>query len=269
MLARAQCSTARMDLLVSCMGKRRSDADTRRFFDEFEMVRVSRFRALGVIDPAKRHALIPMGGKDRLIATSHVWFPNGGGWSYFLCPKCARRKRNLYLVEDAPRCSRCCEALNIQHRCAYGFGRAARLEASDKRLDQLIAKLESTQRLMLKPHPKSWTGKRQIIYNSRRLTARMQRRKVALRLNQLASQQAKDTGGLKITKAYKPRTEALIAIPDLSQIWRARTSEALQQALDKAQIHILNALESDDPQTRLNAAKLMMRTKQARQRGLR
>ena len=250
------------------MGKRRSDADTRRFFDEFEMVRVSRFRALGVIDPAKRHALIPMGGKDRLIATSHVWFPNGGGWSNFLCPKCARRSRNLWLIEDRPLCIRCCEALNIRNRRSYAFGRAARLEASDKSLDQLIAKLESTERLKLKPHPSSWGGRAQIVYNSRRLTERMQRRRISLRLKQLADQQATSRAASDdVLTTMRPAANAR-QLMDLTPIWRARSSEALQQALDNAQIIILKALESDDPQQRLNAAKLMMRTKQARQRGL-
>ena len=70
------------------MPKRRSDATGRRFFDEFESVRVSRFRATGVIDPAKRQALIPFPGGERqkLIGTAHVRFPNGGGFSYFVCP---------------------------------------------------------------------------------------------------------------------------------------------------------------------------------------
>ena len=55
---------------------------------------------------------------------------------------------------------------------------------------------------------------------------------------------------------------------DLTPIWRANSTETLQQALDNAQVIILAALDSDDPQRRLNAAKLLMRTKQARDRGL-
>jgi hypothetical protein len=37
-------------------------------------------------------------------------------------------------------------------------------------------------------------------------------------------------------------------------------------ALDKAQATILEALQSNDPQTRLNAASLMLRSRQARTR---
>jgi hypothetical protein len=55
------------------MPKRRSDAYGRRFFDEFESVRVSRLRATGVIDPAKRHAVIPFPkGTMKLIYTAHT-----------------------------------------------------------------------------------------------------------------------------------------------------------------------------------------------------
>ena len=70
------------------MGKRRADADNRRFFDEFEKVRVSRFRAMGVIDPAKRTALIPFpNGKTKLIGTGHTRLKYGGGYSYLRLPE--------------------------------------------------------------------------------------------------------------------------------------------------------------------------------------
>ena len=93
----------------------------------------------------------------------------------------------------------------------------------------------------------------------------MQRVMISLRINQLATYYAKGKGGP--IKRCKPN-EAAKQLIDLRPIWRANTKETLQQALDKAQITILSALESHDPQQRLNAAKLMLRTKQARQRGL-
>jgi hypothetical protein len=67
--------------------------------------------------------------------------------------------------------------------------------------------------------------------------------------------------------AYKPRAAAIEAIPNLKSLWRARTTEQLQQALDDAQNAILEALESEDCRTRLKAAKLMLRTRAARERG--
>ena len=251
------------------MPKRSSDADNRRFFDEFEFVKVSRFRAMGVIDPAKHEALIPFpNGKVKLIGTGHVRLKYGGGWSFFVCPKCARLAGTLYLIDDAPLCIRCCAKLNIKHASRYGFGRHERRRAADKGLDQLIAKLETREPLRLKGPFSSWQGKAKLVYNSRKLTERMRRRMISLRLNQLAHQHTKDNDvHLKLVRAYKPRSDALAAIPELQQVWKARTHETLQQALDKAQIAILKALESDKPNVRLIAARLMLRTKQARERG--
>lgn len=249
------------------MGKRRADADNRRFFDEFEKVRVSRFRASGVIDPGKRTALIPFpNGKTKLLDTAHTRLKYGGGYSYFVCPKCAKLAQTLYLVDDAPRCVRCCDAMNIKPACNYGFGRDARRQASDKRLDQIIAKVETKEPLRLKPAPASWQGKAKLVYRSQTLTKAMRRRMIELRLNQLASQHAND-GKLTLTRAYKPHTAALAVIPELGQIWRASTHERLQQALDKAQSTIFKALDSNDPHIRLTAARLMLKTKQARERG--
>ena len=153
------------------MGKRLASASERTFFDEFEKVRVSRFRAMGVIDPAKNQALIPFpNGKVKLIGTTHNRLRNGGGWSFFVCPQCARRAATLFLIGDAPRCHKCCDAMNIKHRSKYGFGRATRRRASDKALDQLIAKVEAKQPLRFKPAPACWGGKAQIVYNSQSLT---------------------------------------------------------------------------------------------------
>jgi hypothetical protein len=251
------------------MPKRRADADNRRFFDEFARVRVSRFRAMGVIDPTKSQAVIPFpDGSTKLIGTKHVRFPNGGGWSYFICPKCAKRAATLYLIEDAPRCHKCCDAMNIKHAGSYGFGRDARRKAADKRLDALIAKLETKQSLRLKPAPANWRGKTRQVYRSHRLQEAMRRRLIELRLNQLAYQQARDYANEDDTlQTHLPVAEAKQLI-DLRPIWRANSPETLAQALDKAQVTIIAALESDDPQQRSNAAKLMLRTKQARDRGL-
>ena len=250
------------------MGKRRADAGSRKFFDEFSKVRISRFRAMGIVDPAKSQALIPFpNGKTKLIGTYHIAIRNGGGWSRFLCPKCGRRCLVLYLVEDAPLCVKCCDALNIKDRSQYGFGRGQRRQASDKALDQLIAKLETDERLRFKPAPPSWRGKAQRVYQSLRLAQNMQRSMVTLRLNQLAAQHANDSGALDVTRACKPRAAALAAIPDLAPIWRANSTETLEQALDKAQSAILKALKSPNPRRRFAAAAIMLNTKQARQLG--
>ena len=249
------------------MGKRRADADTRRFFDEFESVRVSRFRATGVIDPAKRQALIPFpNGKTKLIGTAHTRLKHGGGYSYFRCPKCDKLARSLYLIDDAARCIRCCNAMNIKHRGQYGFGKEERRRTADKALDEIIAKLETNEPLRFKPAPASWEGKARLVYRNQSLTKAMRRRMIVLRLSQFASQQA-NNGGLMLTRAYKPHADALAVIPELRQIWRANSHERLQQALDNAHNAILKALNSDEPRLQIAAARIMLRTKQARERG--
>jgi hypothetical protein len=246
------------------MGKRRADYATRKFFDEFQSVRVSRLRADGTIDPSKRSALIPFpDGTTKLIATAHTWFKKGGGWSYFRCPKCDRRTPKLYLVESAPQCSQCCEAINIQHRSKYGFGLMTRRAVKDAHLDELVAKLETTQRLRLKPAPANWRGKAQHVYNTTALGISQRKAMVELRLSQIALPTEPGKG----IAAHAPTAAARQLIP-VKAIWRASSSEALQRALDKAQITILTALNSDDPQRRHNAAILMLNTKVARQRGL-
>jgi len=251
------------------MGKRLADADTRRFFEEFEHVRVSRFRASGVIDPAKRQALIPFpNGKTKLIGVGHTHLKYGGGWSFFICPKCAKLAGKLYLIDDAPLCTRCCDKLNIKHASRYAFGREARRRAKDRHLDALIAKLETKEPLRLKPAPSSWRGKAQQVYNSWNLREAMRRRMIELRLHQIAYQDARERADEDDTMTtHQPYAETKQLI-DLTPIWRANSRESLQRALDKAQTIILAALDSDDPQRRMNAAKLMLRTKQARDRGL-
>ena len=157
--------------------------------------------------------------------------------------------------------------MNIHHRTQYG-STTERLIARDQQLDQLIAKVETREPLRLNGAPASWQGKAKLVYRSRRLTLRMRRSMIALRLDQLARQQANDSGGLNITRAYKPRAEALAAIPELKKVWRARSTERLEQALDDAQSAILQALQSNDMRQRLIAARLMLRTRAARERGL-
>src|SRR6516164_1419107 len=203
----------------------------------------------------------------KLIGVAHTVFKNGGSWSYFRCPRCGGRSKKLWLVDDAPRCVKCCWSLGVRHRSAYAFGRSDRLRERDHRVDKLQAMLESGP-LRLKPVPANWGNRR--LDRRIRLTWALQRARLVTRLAQIAyqhEQSSKPDEPLSFLRAYKPRAAASEAIPDLKSIWRGRTTEQFQQALDDAQGAILQALESKDPQTRLKAAKLMLRTREARQRG--
>ena len=249
------------------MPKRRTDADCRRFFDEFLCVKIPRLRATGVVQLDAPHAIIQVGDRQKLIGLAHVRFRNGGSWSLFRCATCARRANRLWLIGDRPLCRHCCEGIGIVHRSKWGFGRHERLRARDQTLDELIAKLDATTRpLRFNPAPKHWRGRARLVSNSRRLTARMRRSLIVCRLSQLASQQAGE-GGQGIAHAFQPLADAVQAIPAIKPVWQARTREHLEQTLDNAQTAIFAALGSDDPQQRLTAARLFLRSKEARRRG--
>jgi hypothetical protein len=157
--------------------------------------------------------------------------------------------------------------LGVRYRSAYAFGRTERLKERDRRVDRLQAMLEGGP-LRLKPVPANWGNRR--LDRRIRLTWALQRARIFTRLAQIAyqhEQSSKPDEPLPFLRAYKPRAAAIEAIPDLKSLWRARTTEQFQQALDNAQNIILEALESKDLRTRLNAAKLMLKTRQARERG--
>src|SRR5664279_3811620 len=101
------------------MPKRGNDANTRIFFDELPSIGVSRLRASGVIKLEDRQVVIPFGGSNKLIGVAHTVFKNGGSWSYFRCPKCGGRHKKLWLINDAPRCQKCCWSLSVRYRSAY------------------------------------------------------------------------------------------------------------------------------------------------------
>jgi hypothetical protein len=249
------------------MPKRGNDADSRIFFDELVSVGVSRLKATGVIRLEDQWARIPFGEQTKLIGVAHTKFPNGGSWSYFRCPKCGARSKKLWLVDDAPRCRLCLEKLGVRYRAAYGFGRTERLRERDRRVDRLQAMLEGGP-MRFKPVPPNW-GNRRLDRRSL-LTAALQRARIATRLAQIAYQHHQSSEPhepLPLLRAYKPLAAAIEAIPNLKSLWRAKSTEDIQIALDNAQSALWEALESDDPRMRMIAARLMLKTRQARERG--
>ena len=249
------------------MAKRGIDAGSRIFFDELVSVSVSRLRASGAIRLEDQQARIPFGEQTKLIGVAHTKFPNGGSWSYFVCPKCGAEGKKLWLVDDAPRCRLCLEKLGVRYRAAYGFGRTERLRERDRRVDRLQAMLEGGP-MRFKPVPPNWGNRR--VDRRYLLTAALQRARIATRLALIAYQQQQTSephGPSPLLSGYKPRAAAIEAIPNLKSLWRAKSTEDLEIALDKAQLALLQALESNDPQTRLSAATLMLRSRQARERG--
>ena len=249
------------------MPKRGTDANSRTFFDELASLTASRLRATGVIRLEDRHGIIAFGDKQKLVGVAHTVFKNGGSWSYFVCPKCGGRKKKLWLVDDAPRCLSCCRSLGVRYRSAYGFGRTERLKERDRRVDRLQAMLEGGP-MRFKPVPPNWGDRR--LDRRNRLTVALQRARIATRLALMAYQHQQSSEPHEpspILHAYKPRAAAIETIPNLKSLWLAKSTEDLEIALDTAQSALLQALESSDPRMRIFAARLMLKTRQARERG--
>ena len=59
--------------------------------DDCPSVSVSRMRALGEVREDMSRVRVTIGAVSRTVGLWHMRFPNGGGWSFFLCPSCARR----------------------------------------------------------------------------------------------------------------------------------------------------------------------------------
>jgi hypothetical protein len=100
---------------------------------------VSRLRAEGKINADMTSVWIGFGAIElkREVRLAHRRFPNGGSWSFFLCPRCERRVRRLRLNDGRAMCSRCCGNF---HRISYGSpdGRSAARERRIEELRKLI-----------------------------------------------------------------------------------------------------------------------------------
>ena len=77
----------------------------------------------------------------------HRW-PNGGSWSFFLCP-CGRRARALRLLDGHLRCRHCCKASGLRYR--------VELIRTEKRAayhaPRILARLNSEAPARLFPRP--------------------------------------------------------------------------------------------------------------------
>ena len=107
--------------------------------DDLPAIGVSRLRATGVIRPDMAKVTLKVGELERTIGLQHLHFPNGGGWSYFLCPQCEHRTRTLRLTEDGRlvcwrcdgllyRCQQQDRTLTIKRLRALLYGAPARLK---------------------------------------------------------------------------------------------------------------------------------------------
>ena len=197
----------------------------------------SRLRATGAIRLEDRHGVIAFGDKQKLVGVAHEKFPNGGSWSYFICPRCGGRKKKLWLVDDVPRCLSCCWSLGVRYRSAYGFGRSERLRERDRYVDRVQA--------------------RRLRGRKRRLTRTMRRSMITCRLAQFAHQQKAKDGSdepLPFMRAYQPRRAAIGRSPSQTTL-ESPDSRSPRTSTNQAQSAILDALQSNDMRVRINAAR--------------
>jgi hypothetical protein len=122
----------------------------RLFQDDLPSVSISPMRASGIVTPDVEWVVVAFGEGDsalkRRVRVTHHKFPNGGSWSFFVCPVCERPARVLKL-HGRPMCRRCCLREGIGYRVSSGsplerdVARLARLQKLRELLDGGPARL--------------------------------------------------------------------------------------------------------------------------------
>ena len=74
--------------------------------DDLPAISSSRLRAARLINPDMKTVRLELQGLTFDVGLAHTRFPNGGGWSYFICP-CGRLARTVRLLEGRLVCRRC------------------------------------------------------------------------------------------------------------------------------------------------------------------
>jgi hypothetical protein len=120
---------------------------TRVFQDDLPAISISRLRAEGVITAETTEFVVRLGDVTQTVGVRARRFPNGGGWSSFLCPSCGIQVRILRLLNGEVICCSCCIRRGVSHR-AWPMSVRKRAE---HRIPKLRAKLESEVSLRLKP----------------------------------------------------------------------------------------------------------------------
>jgi hypothetical protein len=121
----------------------------RTAIDDLPFLSAYRLRAAGLIYPNDTATTVTFpAGPSFAVGLQHIRFPNGGGWSFFVCA-CGRRCRTLRLYDGALGCKGCLEAKGLRYKVEdmRGGGERAAHVAS-----RLRARLNSPSPARLKPH---------------------------------------------------------------------------------------------------------------------
>jgi hypothetical protein len=144
----------------------------RTAIDDLPSVGVSRMRASGAIRLTDTDTTVSFpDGHSFVVGLSHFRWPNGGSWSFFVCP-CGRRARTLRLLDGAVCCRRCCKAAGLRYRIELieTHKRAAYIAP------KLLARLHSETPARLHPRPGRMLDKRANLEFALRRSLLVQRR---------------------------------------------------------------------------------------------
>jgi hypothetical protein len=97
---------------------------------------VSRLRALGDITEAMNVVTVKLGEYEFTVGLSLFRWPNGGSWSFFVCP-CGRRARIIRLFEGGLACCRCLKARGLHARVELVRTESWAAWLTPKRLERL------------------------------------------------------------------------------------------------------------------------------------
>ena len=76
----------------------------------------ARLRATGAITTDMKHTTIRFGDVEFTVGLELRKFPQGGSWSFFICPQCNKRSKVLRLLEGQPACTYCCAKQGVRYR---------------------------------------------------------------------------------------------------------------------------------------------------------
>jgi hypothetical protein len=159
--------------------------------DDCPSISVSRMRAAGEVTGAMARVRVTIAGLSREVSLWHLRFPNGGGWSFFLCPVCGRRARVLKLYEKIA-CWRCTCSESPSRRLPW------RSELGDRasRIEQLRQRLEGGP-ARVKPRPGRTIDRRWRTEQALRRALIAERSRVKGAKDALAKERPDDSGELR------------------------------------------------------------------------
>jgi hypothetical protein len=122
----------------------------RSAIDDFPSLSVSRLRAAGHFPAGAPTTTVvfPDSATAFVVALSHFRWPNGGVWSFFVCP-CGRRAHTLRLFDNALACRGCLKARGFRARIEL-IPTAARASHT---VPRRLARLASQAPARLYPRP--------------------------------------------------------------------------------------------------------------------